>query len=866
MGKHKGRSRKNANRKQHHHPVTPSSSAKNGGDDANNAAPYGALDSSATTATTPTVLLQKIRHADPQTRMAALTALLHNPAASLSCSSALSKKNKTVSSSNTKSSSSIHRQQQDLALFQAVREQVMDSDLTVATLAAACLEEFVMHYQHQQQKHDKNGEENPLDLASAGWYLLLLGRVQEAYKQVCSFSEKININSMSIDTTEATASTKITNRNEEKNKKKVMRKTPNELNLEKQQQWLSFALTCFSTLTCLAQENPVVTERLERTSDLRRDSFAVLWQWLSFTVTPSNAQQQSQPGQQSQQQSLQEQVANLWHVLMEDNPNVVQPWYREQKNTALTVLKNIAVMVVPQQQQQQEQSKLSNLTRLHLVGVLLAAVTQVPALKEEHGELAVDPLLELLKSWLRIPQTTATAIEGRSKLCQTYQQAQEQQQDCSLENAVVRQQSVKKEPARAIARRLKQLHATEEAAAPVAAATEATTMMNEDNTNANDGAATGAGLKRGELPENRTDFAQEWQALLNDWRRHHVELELALEMAANLTSGLVSNNHMEDDDDDDSMMKMQVEEGPLDDDTRRTFMASGNCSSFHPFQELLNQFTTQLLLEWPPVIAEHLRDLQRKVAACLGHLLAHHERQSDDEDNNSNNNDETMDGGKAKKLKHATERKESGKAADDIVALWRDLVRAFDQQPAVASTLVVAIQAQLETLLAGQAIQPTDLDLFLKHLEDDSLSSSSPTHSNNSSEPTVCRDIITLLGALLCELDHSRDVNHKVCQSLIKTAAVAAAACSNTNDNCGKIVVLAESLNVLMDIYGDDDRHPEVFLELQVLGHFQKTLPVLKQSISLTRPSQQDHQEVEYLREIALNASRFIQYKKGHHP
>ena len=78
-------------------------------------------------------------------------------------------------------------------------------------------------------------------------------------------------------------------------------------------------------------------------------------------------------------------------------------------------------------------------------------------------------------------------------------------------------------------------------------------------------------------------------------------------------------------------------------------------------------------------------------------------------------------------------------------------------------------------------------------------------------------------------------------------------------------MVLAEVLNVLMDIYSDDDCHPEVFAQLNVIRHFQQSLPLLKQRIAveeLTKNSAPDL--LEAWKETAMNAGRFVQYKKGH--
>ena len=79
------------------------------------------------------------------------------------------------------------------------------------------------------------------------------------------------------------------------------------------------------------------------------------------------------------------------------------------------------------------------------------------------------------------------------------------------------------------------------------------------------------------------------------------------------------------------------------------------------------------------------------------------------------------------------------------------------------------------------------------------------------------------------------------------------------------VMVMAEVLSVLMDIYGDDDCHPAVFDNCGVLQHFQQSLPRLKQKIAVEELTKNaSFEDIEQWKETALNAGRFIQYKKGY--
>ena len=106
-----------------------------------------------------------------------------------------------------------------------------------------------------------------------------------------------------------------------------------------------------------------------------------------------------------------------------------------------------------------------------------------------------------------------------------------------------------------------------------------------------------------------------------------------------------------------------------------------------------------------------------------------------------------------------------------------------------------------------------------------------------------------MLGVLCSKEEHPEGINRKVGTVL-------------TGLTSKKASVQHEALNALMDIYGDEEKHPSVFKDLNVLGHFQKTLPGFKRSIQADR-ADASREEVEQWKETALNASRFIQYYKG---
>ena len=106
-----------------------------------------------------------------------------------------------------------------------------------------------------------------------------------------------------------------------------------------------------------------------------------------------------------------------------------------------------------------------------------------------------------------------------------------------------------------------------------------------------------------------------------------------------------------------------------------------------------------------------------------------------------------------------------------------------------------------------------------------------------------------MLGILCSMESHPEDVNRKVCSALMAVSSKRA-------------TVLNEVLNSLIDIYGDDECHPGVFVDLNVLAYFQRTTPSFKKVIQCDRDDASE-EEVEQWKETSLNATRFVSYKKG---
>jgi len=156
------------------------------------------------------------------------------------------------------------------------------------------------------------------------------------------------------------------------------------------------------------------------------------------------------------------------------------------------------------------------------------------------------------------------------------------------------------------------------------------------------------------------------------------------------------------------------------------------------------------------------------------------------------------------------------------------------------------------------------------------------------------RIIISLLGTL-CTSAHLETIDTKVCRALLSRLTLAVSSGDGTPLVGGDgrerqqqqqqqqqhhdttmttarnfVIITHETLNVLMDMYGNDDCHERVFVNECVLDHIRKCLPWFKRTIKnvvakggVRSEGNPVEEEGFVWNETALNATRFIKYKQG---
>jgi len=209
----------------------------------------------------------------------------------------------------------------------------------------------------------------------------------------------------------------------------------------------------------------------------------------------------------------------------------------------------------------------------------------------------------------------------------------------------------------------------------------------------------------------------------------------------------------------------------------------------------------------------------------------------------------------------------------DLGPMWNEFTQCLkaintkDEHGANLNNPCSAIAAILSTMGAFLRFRPAlvkcvnehDLDLILSF-----ILMEAPTPANRGDENAAARisdvqkDGIGILG-ILCSEAHPDPINEKICAVFLTVLM---------RHNSATTAVMSEVLNAMMDMYSADEdepnNHEQVFRKKDVLGAFQKSVPILKRKIREDeKMSDVDDAEVEFWKETALNATRFIRYKKG---
>jgi hypothetical protein len=776
------------------------------------------------------LLLQRLRHADPRTRHAALAALSTTILDPDTLASRQAARSTTVTPFLSISTD----------VLQAIRERVMDEDLECAHAAAGCLNNYVSFCPAPKQ-----------DIC-AGWTILFVGRLQQC-RDILSQQQQ-----QQPPTTTAAVTTMTL-------------------------QWTALAVQSLQTLCALVENNPLAVERIQQHSTV--EVMQVLLDLLSMAVTrlqqPSNEstaaveaptmnhvaanpsasdkdtklQQQQQRDAASMAAMLQTMAiyaARTLHSALDDNSDLLLPWL--VSSASLTQAK-AGMQLVQQCCSTTDSSRAippppPPAAQLHCSGCLVTARQQVimalatPTNQTKLPQQLIDQtwadflqdavlvtVLPLLQKRLQCYDPTASQL-----LLEQYVQAtlafQKEVEDSQMERDVIHQVEQRHEPARSIARRQKAMKEQKQQQQQASNRNEQQDngMKNDHKTETcDDGVdekmqdtATPKDEKKSES-DRRDAMEQARQA----FQAFLLPLQLALEITANLTSPSDvgedhddHDEHMEVDDEDENELVVATTVDKIDAGNNPVALAdlqlmAGLVEQSIPDQVLaLLQQVCRLPAtssDIPHDAMDEISNVISKCAACLGNCMANLTWRQIPSTTMWSTLQECM----------MIVTNSNMTSTDAIDGLW--------------TTMAIAVKSHdsIRKLLK----QPDDIEWLLTQL--------------SSQQITIVgqREIVAMLGLWCREELHPSELNHKVCQALLSLLAV------------DSLMVTNEILNALMDMYGNDD-HDRVVDSLHVLEQLQRTLTTFKRRLQHA-DEQEESEFLELWNETALNAERFILYKKS---
>jgi hypothetical protein len=583
---------------------------------------------------------------------------------------------------------------------------------------------------------------------------------------------------------------------------------------QKQQCW-ALSTSCLQTLCSLIETNPLALDRIQQGGE----SGSLIPLLLQLFILGRNEldKHASVAGAEQQDDAVRDATilsVRTLHSALDDNFELLQPFLHASAATSTTCSTNDAWEWLLTQSC--HHVNLPMPARLHAAGCLVVCRQLLlnssgsnvhPWLDVLHRHV-LNTAIPLLSQCCDFHPDIAKAL--LSRYAQAQKDYQEEQDDYEMERDVIKTVNDRKEPARLIARRQK--------------------LMKEQQNEGDDGMQ-----QHDDTLPARVNTQEVMERARAAWTESLRPFQLALEITANLTS--LGDNTAQPEDEDGDNQNMDMDWGP---DQEAELMAQQGGihtpqQQFSPLDvALLDAIITKGLPDrllaclkavYSPLLTDSdtsiprnalddIIELQSKCAACLGNCFANLQSWKKNDCN--------------------TIWKELRCAKDQLVLATTEHNKTALSEEALCNAMMLGIRLRSDL---RKCIGANDLDFILAWL--------STAGSND-----IKRDIVTMLGVLCCQEEHSAEVDRQVCSALLAALKTSKSA-----------MLTSEILNSLMDMYGDDN-HTNVFDELNVLAQFQRAVPAFQSLIQVERHDAPED-DVEQWRETALNASRFISYKKG---
>eukprot|EP00984_Skeletonema_dohrnii_P012269 scaffold4962_cov151-Skeletonema_dohrnii-CCMP3373.AAC.2 len=790
-------------------------------------------------------IVSKIRHGDPRVRHAALVALSSTLFHSSSLSAAALQKERQQKQSHVRLSAKANKpvvDASDETLLRALSERILDVDIPCATAATGCLSNYVSFY----CIGDAEESSPEAEVASEVMVPILFQRIQRSLDKITSLGSQIESSIAKKVGETANAASAAGAAGSSAIDKMFAFNT---------EQWILVSLS-LNTLAGLIENFPSAVERVSAAS--LSTLCAVL------PLVEKSIQLTKNGMEESNGDCILDASSNASraiHSLLDDNIAIITSLQPTPLTHIVTELTNTIT-----------NAKMPHMTRLHASGALVS-LRKVLVLDEELKSArgreydavvaAVQTctdgtVIDLLSNLFESGDKNHDPKQLVLRMIELSNKCQSMKQDEMMESQIMSEVNARKEPARMIARRQKELKESKKTKAENEDMKEA--MMVEDKD----------GVKKAEETESQLDDVKdELDGVVKSWRELIGSYKLALELVANLCSG------REDQDDDiEDVMYPDDDEHMWDSDDEAKLVSAANVagacsmemtcspservtfssmSSKHLLARIIFffrswvEFVSMLKDDVPALVAEDVDELLSTCALCLGNMVAC--------DLSSLNEPSLkkviMVGGQEKPV------------TDGLDMFWWELIAAISSDVSdgpkahVTSVMLALLRHQPK---ARTIVNSAVLDLLL------ALITQQYNAEGGANNVQMKCNAISMIG-LLCSEPHPSEVNARVCSALLERLRSPLSSTSDDNDADSEkarqsLVIMHEILDVLMDMYGGDDSHDEVFGQQDVLGHFQRCLPGFKRRVKKT-VANSTREELDTWNETALNCSRFIKYKKG---
>lgn len=812
-------------------------------------------------------IIKKIRHGDPRVRHAALVALSRT----LYDGTSLERNAAKRASPAAPAVSAAVAEANNPTLLQALSEKILDTDVPCATIAVGCLSNYVSFYCVGNDDLMQNDH-----VASDVMAPILLQRLQSSFSTVSTMMGQLQA---AIDEKPSTAAASG-------KKKGGGADTPTSptVIIDKQwpsvkEQWELLSLSLI-TLAGLIENCPKALQRLGANSfpqlitllPLARSSLEFLSKQNDYS--PDKKGDMALPMLDAVTHAM-----RSLHSLLDDNRSLITSL---QLGNSIEELTNAITT-----------RDLPHIAKLHAAGSVLS-LRRVLVLEKEMDTKAQiveltavalqnctnNVVLPLLSSVFDTFMNADSSSEHSpsqvlNQMIATSNELSTIKNDANMEEDVVNKVNSRKEPSRDIAKRQKKMKAEKKKRASEDAAMEVQGMNEGKDEKEQEPADIMAVVEDDNSREHENDtkhqqkeddLQEELDKTVSNWKSIVGSHKLALELVANLCSGIGSNGDDEDpatyQDDDDEHMWDSDDEAKLVADSKAASSDSNNAIITPSEQATYNSMTTphhqlpeivlQFFRKWveflpntstnvPELVSQDVSEVLSTCALCLGNILAC--------------NLSTWSSG-------------SEKSGLDL--FWSQLVAMLSSSakttnPGSNMSQYYAITGVMLSMLQSQPRSRTFVDestldgLFALLLHDEDGS------GDQALLQTQC-NIISILG-VLCSEPHPALIDAKVCSALLQRLARSSTMDNNNSSNQASstkqsVIITHEILNALMDMYGDEDNcHDEVFDKESVLDHIRRCLPGFKRRIKKAQAGGGD-EEVHVWNETALNASRFIKYKQ----